>query len=238
MTRNRLKLNDDKTEELLCGPRARREQIGISAVQWKTPTRSALEPGPSKTRHLSCGTTTKWCNLPCSGVVACVPRRPTELCRREPCAPGRSNQAEQGPGQEDSSPEELMTQTGESPREASLPTHLLTTKTRTRIGTWNIRTLYESGKSAQVAREMRRYNITVLGLCETRWNGSGQTRLTSGETIIYSGHKDRDHDHTQGVALLMSTEATKALRAWEPVSPRLMSEDYHHPMPCTNKCRR
>ncbi|PVD26983.1 hypothetical protein C0Q70_12132, partial [Pomacea canaliculata] len=33
MTRNRLKLNDDKTEALLCGPRARREQIGISAVQ-------------------------------------------------------------------------------------------------------------------------------------------------------------------------------------------------------------
>ncbi|PVD32958.1 hypothetical protein C0Q70_08405 [Pomacea canaliculata] len=33
MTSNRLKLNDDKTEALLCGPRARREQIGISAVQ-------------------------------------------------------------------------------------------------------------------------------------------------------------------------------------------------------------
>ncbi|PVD30942.1 hypothetical protein C0Q70_10217 [Pomacea canaliculata] len=33
MTSNRLKLNDVKTEALLCGPRARREQIGISAVQ-------------------------------------------------------------------------------------------------------------------------------------------------------------------------------------------------------------
>jgi len=78
-----------------------------------------------------------------------------------------------------------------------------------------------------VAGEMRRYNIKVLGLCETRWNGSGQTRLTSGETIIYSGHEDLDHDHTQGVALLMTPEATKALMAWEPVSPRLMSARFN-----------
>jgi hypothetical protein len=33
MTRNRLKLNDDKTEALLCGPKARRELISTSAVQ-------------------------------------------------------------------------------------------------------------------------------------------------------------------------------------------------------------
>jgi hypothetical protein len=120
-----------------------------------------------------------------------------------------------------------MTRAGESLREASSPTSLLTTKAKTRIGTWNIRTLYESGKSAQVASEMRRYNIKVLGLCETRWNGSGQTRLSSGETIIYSGHEDADHDHTQGVALLLAPEATRALTAWEPVSPRLMSARFH-----------
>jgi hypothetical protein len=33
MTRNRLKLNDDKTEALLCGPKARRELISTSAFQ-------------------------------------------------------------------------------------------------------------------------------------------------------------------------------------------------------------
>nr|KAG5701747.1 hypothetical protein BaRGS_004349 [Batillaria attramentaria] len=116
-----------------------------------------------------------------------------------------------------------MTRTGESLREASSPTSLLTTKTKTRIGTWNIRTLYESGKSAQVASEMRRYNIKVLGLCETRWNGSGQIRLSSCETIIYSGHGDTEHDHTQGVALLLAPEAARTLLAWEPVSARLLS---------------
>ena len=120
-----------------------------------------------------------------------------------------------------------MTRAGESLREASSPTSLLTTKAKTRIGTWNIRTLYESGKSAQVAKEMESYNIKVLGLCETRWNGSGQNRLSSGETIIYSGHEDMEHDHTQGVALMLAPEATRALMAWEPVSPRLMAARFN-----------
>jgi len=33
MIRNRLKLNDDKTEALLCGPKSRRELIGVGSVQ-------------------------------------------------------------------------------------------------------------------------------------------------------------------------------------------------------------
>lgn len=118
-----------------------------------------------------------------------------------------------------------MTCAGEILREADTPKNLLKTKAKTRIGTWNIRTLYESSKAAQVASEMRSYNITVLGLCESRWNGSGRTRLTSGETIIYSGHEDLGHDHTQGVALMMTPEAT--MMAWEPVSPRLMSARFN-----------
>ncbi|XP_013775841.1 craniofacial development protein 2-like [Limulus polyphemus] len=117
--------------------------------------------------------------------------------------------------------------TGESLWEASSPTSFLMTKAKTRIETWNTRTLYENGKSAKVASEMRRYNIKVLGLYETRWNGSGQTRLSSGETIVYSGHEDVDHDHTQGVTLILASEATRAMMAWEPVSARLMSARFN-----------
>ena len=82
-----------------------------------------------------------------------------------------------------------MKRAGESLREASAPT-LLTTKTKTRIGTLNIQTLYEAGKSAQVCSEMQRYNLKILGLCETRWTGTGRTRLTSGDTIFYSGYEE------------------------------------------------
>jgi len=64
-------------------------------------------------------------------------------------------------------PVDSMMQAGESLWEASAQTTLLTAKSKTRIGTWNIRTLYEAGKSAQVSREMHCYNLKMLGLCET-----------------------------------------------------------------------
>ena len=117
---------------------------------------------------------------------------------------------------------EPMTRTGESPREASEPTTLLTTKAKTRIGTWNIRTLYETGKTAQVCREMHRYNLKILGLCETRWNGSGRTRLANGDTIIYSG-QEQGQPHMYGVALLLTPEAAQALLSWEPISARILT---------------
>ena len=125
--------------------------------------------------------------------------------------------------EEESSRVELMMCTSESPREAGTPTTLLTTKTR--IGIWNIRTLYETGKSAQVCQEMHRYNLKLLGLCETRWTGTGRTRLASGDTIIYSGQEGQPHTH--GVALLMTPEATRALLSWEPVSPRILTARFN-----------
>ena len=128
--------------------------------------------------------------------------------------------------QEEPSSVEPMTQAGESPREASSLTTLLTTKTLTRIGTWNIRTLYETGKSAQVCREMHKFNLKILGLCETRWNGCGRTRLASGDTIIYSG-QDEDQQHQYGVALLMTPEAKQALLSWTPVSSRILTARFN-----------
>ena len=128
--------------------------------------------------------------------------------------------------EEEPSPVELMKRAGESPGEASAPTTLLTTKAKTRIGTWNIRTLYETGKSAQVCSEMHRYNLKILGLCETRWNERGRTRLASGGTIINSG-QEQDQAHMYGVALLMTPEATRALLSWEPVSPRILTARFN-----------
>ena len=128
--------------------------------------------------------------------------------------------------EEESSRVELMTCTGESPREAGVPTTLLTTKTKTRIGTWNIRTLYETGKSAQVRQEMHRYNLKLLGRGETRWTGTGRIRLASGDTIIYSGQEE-GQPHTHGVALLMTPEATRALLSWELVSPRILTARFN-----------
>ncbi|CAH8562719.1 unnamed protein product [Heterobilharzia americana] len=74
---------------------------------------------------------------------------------------------------------------------------LLSMKAKVNVGTWNVRTMFEPSKAATIAKEMRRYNIEVLGICESRWNGSGLSKLSTGESIIYSGHPDANHEHTE-----------------------------------------
>ena len=59
-------------------------------------------------------------------------------------------------------------QCSESRKEAARLTPLLTPRTSARLATWNIRTMYETGKTIQIAREMKSYKIGVLGLSETR----------------------------------------------------------------------
>ncbi|WP_353806118.1 endonuclease/exonuclease/phosphatase family protein, partial [Acinetobacter baumannii] len=119
-----------------------------------------------------------------------------------------------------------MPRASESLLEANPPMTLFTTKAPTRIGTYNVRTMYETGKSAQVANEMRRYRIDLLGISECRWNDSGRVTLASGETVIYSGHEE-GHSHTDGVAIMMSGRAAAALVEWLPVSPRVITARFN-----------
>ena len=121
-----------------------------------------------------------------------------------------------------------MTPSSESQRnlEAVRLTAILSTKATTRIGTWNVRTMYEAGKTAQVAAEMRAYKLCLLGIAETRWTGSGERRLMTGETLLYSGHEEEDAPHTSGVALMLSKSAKKALAGWEAHGPRILSATF------------
>ena len=57
-----------------------------------------------------------------------------------------------------------------------------------KIGTWNVRTLYQPGKLSNVILEMKRLRINILGVCETRWKGSGKFREGK-HTIMYSEAK-------------------------------------------------
>ncbi|KAJ3584282.1 hypothetical protein NHX12_014778 [Muraenolepis orangiensis] len=70
---------------------------------------------------------------------------------------------------------------------------------------------------------MTRYNLSVLGLGETRWTPSGEVKLPSGQSVIYSGHEEDGANHTEGVAIMMTKETRKALIAWEPISSRLIT---------------
>jgi len=103
---------------------------------------------------------------------------------------------------------------------------LLTPKATNRIATWNIRTMFEAGRAFQVAREMTKYKISILGLSETRWLLSGQSRLATGEQLLYSGHLEDGAPHTEGVGLMLAPEAQRALIGWEPISPRIITAKF------------
>ena len=87
--------------------------------------------------------------------------------------------------------------------------------------------MYETSKAAHVANEMRHYNIVVLGICKSRWNGAGRITLATGEQLVYSGLDNEQHTHTEGVAFMMSKLATKALIEWVPVSPRIITARFN-----------
>ena len=89
-----------------------------------------------------------------------------------------------------------------------------------RVGTWNVRTLWESGKTAQAVREMNRYRLNIMGMSEVRWQGSGRCRVADGVEIIYSCRDDGRHEG--GVALAVDKEAQKSLLSWVPVNDRLI----------------
>lgn len=65
---------------------------------------------------------------------------------------------------------------------------LLNPKSIIKIGTWNVRSMHITGKVQPIANEMKIYGIHILGIAEARWKEAGQTWLSSGESIIYSGH--------------------------------------------------
>jgi len=114
---------------------------------------------------------------------------------------------------------------GESRKEATERNSLLSNRIA-RIGTWNVRTMFETGKVFQVARERQAYNIDILGLAETRWNEKGQKRLSTGELLLYSGHPDENARHEEGVALMLSKKAEKALIEWEGHGPRIITASF------------
>ena len=97
---------------------------------------------------------------------------------------------------------------------------LLTPKYKIRVGSWNVRTLYQAGKLQQVLREMTNYKVEILCVSEARWTDSGRRILASGHTIFYSGRTN--NLHRGGVAVIVTRKVEKTLLEWKPVNDRLM----------------
>ena len=96
---------------------------------------------------------------------------------------------------------------------------ILDAKTVTKIGRWNVQTLYQSGKLAQVFREFANYKIDILELSEMKWTGSGRLK-SKNMTLLYSGHEQH---HMRGVGITISNTAIKPLLGWTPVNDRIIT---------------
>ena len=44
------------------------------------------------------------------------------------------------------------------------------------MGTWNLRTVYQTGKVAHEAAEMTNYKVALVGISETRWTQTEYTQ--------------------------------------------------------------
>ena len=112
-----------------------------------------------------------------------------------------------------------MNGSGESRKEATGKTmEILNAKTR--LGFWNVRTMFETGKLAQVTSKMNRYNLHILGVSESRWTGAGRQRTGTGETVLYSGRDD--NMHFERVAIILKKGMEKSLIEWKPVNSRII----------------
>ncbi|XP_055375384.1 uncharacterized protein LOC129608086 [Condylostylus longicornis] len=88
------------------------------------------------------------------------------------------------------------------------------------LGTWNIRTMLQSGKMQEVAYEMLRYKIDILAIQETRWKGYG--KINKQEYIVYySGDENRRGMY--GTGFIINKKLRNNILGFTPVDSRLCS---------------
>ena len=96
---------------------------------------------------------------------------------------------------------------------------IFSAKSITKIATWNVRTLFQTGKLAQTIKEFYSYNLSLLGISEMRWTGSGKMSKSK-LTILYSVHAK---EHVRGVGFLLDKETSDSLIGWTPVNDRIIT---------------
>lgn len=117
-----------------------------------------------------------------------------------------------------------MNAANESPWEVcSARRGLLNPKTLVKIGTWNVRSMGGDLRTQQAVKEMKRYNLDILGVSEARWLGSGK-EVKDGTAILYAGNNER---RERGVAIMFDQKYEKYLIEWKPVSDRIITARFN-----------
>uniref|UniRef100_A0A8D9DVR2 Craniofacial development protein 2 n=1 Tax=Cacopsylla melanoneura TaxID=428564 RepID=A0A8D9DVR2_9HEMI len=92
-------------------------------------------------------------------------------------------------------------------------------KSNIRIGTWNVNSMFDLSKAHNVALEMTRLDIKIMGISDTRWIGSGQSTVQD-KVIYFSGNNNSRHEY--GVAVMIDETLKHTVKNFIPLSPRVM----------------
>ena len=90
-------------------------------------------------------------------------------------------------------------------------------RNKIKVGTWNVRTLYQAGRLENVIQEMGRLYVNIFGLCETRWTNSGSMQIDDYKIIYAGGDK-----HEKGVGIILDKERSKSLMGYWAISDRVL----------------
>ena len=94
---------------------------------------------------------------------------------------------------------------------------------RTRIVTFNIRTLLEPSRLTQLCKEFVTYKLTLLGVCEIRWCEPGEFTTSNSLTILFSGKPSNELPRSSVVGIVLSKQAKRAFMDWKPRSDRIIT---------------
>lgn len=83
------------------------------------------------------------------------------------------------------------------------------------MGTWNVRSLYETAAAKSLADELARCKIRILALQETRWKGNSTLRVED-YTFFNSGGQN----HFLGVGFAVHKSLLNSVKEFQPINDR------------------
>lgn len=91
-----------------------------------------------------------------------------------------------------------------------------------RVATWNVKSLYQAGKLDNAIKEMRRLDVSIMGISEVRWKGANVLRRDDASVYYSCSTCDEDTHHRNGVAVIVSKALDKSVKNYQPISDRVM----------------